>query len=149
MRTTIDRSAAEAQVDSFPLWLKARLTAEIYRQYADVRRLMKRGGLNGALEDLRGRREELAVASDPAQRVAQGIRIGHAVTKSLRILPTDTRCLMQSLVLLGMLKRRGVDVTLVIAVRTDDEFAAHAWVEHEGTALLATEEPDYVPLAHL
>ena len=61
-----------------------------------------------------------------------------AVARTLRLLPTDSRCLMRSLVLSALLARRGIDSSLVIGVRTAEAFGAHAWVEHEGRPLLPT-----------
>jgi hypothetical protein len=43
---------------------------------------------------------------------------------------------MQSLVLSGLLARRGIDSRLVLAVRPGESFAAHAWVEYDGQPLL-------------
>jgi hypothetical protein len=55
----------------------------------------------------------------------------------LAVLPADDRCLTQSLVLIGLLARRGVPVTLVLGVEgTGSRFGAHAWVEHDGRPLL-------------
>src|SRR5262249_14484623 len=62
--------------------------------------------------------------------------LAHAVERVLRPLPTDSRCLVRSLVLLALLARRGVSRTLVIGVAAEPEFAAHAWIECEGEALL-------------
>ena len=65
-----------------------------------------------------------------------GVRLGRAVTRTLRLVPADSRCLMRSLVLTGLLARRGIDSSLVIGVRPEGEFGAHAWVEHDGRPLL-------------
>ena len=64
------------------------------------------------------------------------LRLGRAVVKTLRLLPTDSRCLIRSLVLSRILSRRAIPHTLVIGVRNDPEFMAHAWVEHEGYPVL-------------
>jgi hypothetical protein len=61
------------------------------------------------------------------------------VTKTLRVLPTDSRCLVQSLVLSRLLATRGIPSTLVIGARSDSTFMAHAWVEHGGYPLLPQE----------
>jgi hypothetical protein len=45
---------------------------------------------------------------------------------------------MQSLVLVGLLSRRGIGSVLVVAVRSDPDFRAHAWVEHNRRPLLPT-----------
>lgn len=59
-----------------------------------------------------------------------------AVRRLLSLLPTDARCLTQSLVLLSLLDRRGVSASLLIGVRSEPEFGAHAWIELDGEALL-------------
>jgi Transglutaminase-like superfamily len=51
-------------------------------------------------------------------------------------LPGDTRCLVRSVVLVGLLARRSVATTLVIGVLPGDRLRAHAWVELDGQALL-------------
>ena len=61
-------------------------------------------------------------------------RLGYAVARTLRTLPTDSRCLVQALVLYRLLSERGIHSTLVIGARSQPEFAAHAWVEHAGRA---------------
>lgn len=67
--------------------------------------------------------------------VATAIRLSAAVTRTLTLVPTGSRCLMRSLVLLRLLSRRGIDASLVIGVK-GEPFIAHAWVEHRGIALL-------------
>jgi len=63
--------------------------------------------------------------------------LSRAVTRTLALLPGDTRCLMQALVLTGLLARRGIPAKLVIGARTTPRFFAHAWVEHAGQPVLA------------
>lgn len=65
-----------------------------------------------------------------------GRRLGAAVVRTLSALPTDSRCLVQSLVLTRMLASRGVSARLVIGAKLDPEFSAHAWVEAGNIALL-------------
>ena len=77
-----------------------------------------------------------------------GLRLGRAVERTLRPLPVDSRCLVTALVLTRMLARRGISVTFVLGVRTKPCFAAHAWVERDGTALLST-TPEFVSLTEL
>jgi hypothetical protein len=43
---------------------------------------------------------------------------------------------MRSLVLVGLLARRGVSSSLVISARPGADFQAHAWVELHGRPLL-------------
>lgn len=71
-----------------------------------------------------------------AEHYATARRLGSMVTRSLAVLPTDKRCLIRSLVTLRMLEHRSIDGRLVIGVRTDDGFSAHAWVEYDGRPVL-------------
>lgn len=76
---------------------------------------------------------------EPNHAAALAIRLGQAVVRTLMLLPTDSRCLIRSLVLLRLLSRRGIGSTLVIGVRHGDQpFAAHAWVEYQQIPLLAS-----------
>jgi hypothetical protein len=63
-------------------------------------------------------------------------RLGKVVGKTLGVLPTDSRCLIRSLVLVRILARRSIPSVLVIGVSNDGGFKAHAWVEHEGRPIL-------------
>jgi hypothetical protein len=48
----------------------------------------------------------------------------------------DATCLRRSLVLWWLLRRRGIDSSVRIGVRTEeDEFFSHAWVEFEDTVI--------------
>ena len=70
-----------------------------------------------------------------------------AVDRAYRLLfPLHRTCLTESLVLLRMLRRRGVNVRLCLGVRKNgDRLAAHAWIERSGTPLAWTDE-SYAPL---
>ncbi len=46
-------------------------------------------------------------------------------------------CLSRSIVLLGLLQRKGISSELCIGVRNKPKFRAHAWVEHRETPLNA------------
>jgi hypothetical protein len=63
-------------------------------------------------------------------------RLAATAERVVALIPGDSRCLMRSLVVLTMLARRGVDSRLILAARPTPEFAAHAWVERNGDALL-------------
>ena len=76
-------------------------------------------------------------------------RLARAVRRTLRTLPADSRCLMQSLVLTRLLARRGRSASLVIGVSPAGTFTAHAWVEREGVPLLPTHEDEFSRLAEL
>jgi hypothetical protein len=69
---------------------------------------------------------------------AEALRLGRAVSRTLSVLPTDSRCLVKSLVLTSLLTRRGASSSVVIGVRPGGEFEAHAWVEQAGAPLLPT-----------
>jgi Transglutaminase-like superfamily len=74
----------------------------------------------------------------PATRLAA---CEQAVGRVYRLLRPLTRtCLKESLVLLRMLRKRGVKVRLCIGVRKEgDRLAAHAWIEQDGTPLQPTD----------
>lgn len=94
---------------------------------------MRRSDVRDAAE---AQRRAAGLRSEPADPVAVGLRLGSAVTRTLNTLPTDSRCLAQSLTLLELLARRGISGTLVIGARPRPEFSAHAWVEYKGAPLL-------------
>jgi Transglutaminase-like superfamily len=127
---TVQRRADEALRDFSPAE-KVALTGEIALSYLHVCWLMRRGDFRDALARVR---------RTPArgERIGPAFagRLGAIVEGRLRLLPGDTRCLMKSLVLLRLLARRRYAATLVIGVRTDPDFLAHAWVELDGRSLL-------------
>lgn len=87
----------------------------------------------------------------PAEPMSQAnrFRLAGAVGRLLAVLPTDSRCLVRSLVLLALLERRGVASTLVIGVCTEPEFSAHAWIECEGEELLPSGGSQFARLTAL
>ncbi len=94
------------------------------------------------------------LAVDPPKEVSEQTyfeagRLAWAVQRTLRVVPTDSRCLMQSLVLTRLLARRGISSSLVIGVRPAGEFEAHAWVEYCERALLPGDQGIYEPLTEL
>ena len=125
------------------------LALEVVYMYARVRWLLLRRGPVAAVGVLRGDIPEPAAGEVESTRFRRDLRFGRAVVKVLRFVPTDSRCLMRSLVLTGMLARRGVYATVVIGVRPGPEFGAHAWVEVGGCALLATGEATFTRLAEI
>lgn len=130
-----------------PLGRAARVTLafEIVAAYVRARWVLRRSGLRPALRSLRSARGE-AAPTDPADALAVGRRLGRAVRRTLGVLPADSRCLMCSLVLTRLLATRGIDSELVISVRPGERFGAHAWLEHDGAALLP---PDALESARL
>ncbi len=120
---------------------KLQLAAEVYIAYCHVRWWLRRHEIGEVLRRLRGwGPADASVASCHEDGVRQvhlsGLRLGRAVIRSLRLLPTDSRCLVRSLVLTGLLARRGIESSLIIGVKPEPEFAAHAWVEYAGEPLL-------------
>jgi hypothetical protein len=117
---------------------KARLVTEIVRVYGPMRLRLRRDNLKSLVGLARSDRRAARELS-PEQAAALSIRLGKAVARTLMLLPTDSRCLIRSLVLLQMLARRDIEASLVIGVRPGGElFAAHAWVEYRGISLLGT-----------
>lgn len=112
---------------------KLALVAEILLAYARTRWWLSRRDLPGALLELRS---PVSRPGDPTDALATGRRLGRAVVRTLSLLPTDSRCLMRSLVLTKLLSRRGIESSLVLGVRPGESFAAHAWVEHQSAPLL-------------
>jgi Transglutaminase-like superfamily len=67
----------------------------------------------------------------------RGLRWGAAVDRALRWLPGDAACLVRASALHELLVTHGVSGAVVrIGVRRDQKgFAAHAWVELDGTPI--------------
>ena len=125
------------------------LALEVLGTYARVRWLLVRRGTAPAVPILRRGLYAHTKPGPEELRVRRGLRLGRAVVRVLRLLPTDGRCLMRSLVLTGLLARRGVYATVVIGVRPDPSFGAHAWVEVDGHPVLATDESTYYRLVEI
>jgi transglutaminase superfamily protein len=139
-------SAVSSAPAPLPLVAKVALATEILAAYARTRLWLVRGDFRHAVGGLRAAPANRPVSGDP---VIAGRRLGSAVVRTLRLLPTDSRCLMRSLVLTRLLARRGIASTLVIGVRSGESFEAHAWVEHAGAPLLHPGDPGFRRLAEL
>ncbi len=126
---------------------KVRLGAEILAAYATVRRQMGREQLPEVLAEVRTGAD--AGGDDPARRLAGSVRLGRAVRRVLGSLPADSTCLIESIVLVTLLERRGVETSLVIGVEPGDDFRAHAWVELMGEPLLPASQGVYERLTEL
>lgn len=113
---------------------KAQLTGEIIVAYIRVRHRLRRLEFPKAVASIRG--ETATAQTGHHETMLLGVRLGIVIERVFRIIPGDTRCLTRSLVLLGMLSRRGIAASVVLGVRTTPEFGAHAWVEHAGQPLL-------------
>ena len=118
---------------------KARLAIEIVAAYARVLWMLRRDGLPGTIATLRASPQTGGAAPTAGDSLEDGRRLGRAVVRTLALLPRGSRCLTRSLVLVSLLARRGVSVDLVIAVQpsADPSLDAHAWVEVDGSPLLA------------
>jgi hypothetical protein len=117
---------------------RVRLAAEIVLAYARARRGLRRSPVGVVVATLRARPTPGRAPTSAANRLEETRHLSRAVTRTLALLPGDTRCLMQALVLTGLLARRGIPAKLVIGARTTPRFFAHAWVEHAGQPVLAT-----------
>jgi hypothetical protein len=120
------------------------LVAEILPLYARARREMRRNDIREMVARLRG-----AERGEQREDFLPARRLGRAVARTLSVLPTDNRCLARSLVLDAMLTRRGLQSVLIVAVRAEPQFAAHAWVEHAGVPLLAPGADTYQRILEL
>jgi Transglutaminase-like superfamily len=115
---------------------RLRLVVEILAAYVQARRALRRAPIATVVASLRSlapATAQVATATDPLREAR---RLGWVVTRLLVHVPGDTRCLARSLVLTRLLARRGIEAKLVIGARTDPEFLAHAWVEHDGIPVL-------------
>jgi hypothetical protein len=129
---------------------RLRLASEVLVTYLRVRWQMRGGNAESAVPSLRARMAPLereAELGNGADLVAAW-RLARATRKVLARLPADSRCLFRSLTLMCMLQRRGISQVVVIAVRPRP-FAAHAWVEVEGEAVLPDADPGYERLLEL
>jgi hypothetical protein len=123
------------------------LAGEILATYATVRRLLRRRTLPETVAALRmgaGNAESPAASPNDARHLAS------ATVRTIRLLPTDSRCLMRSLVLIRVMARRGLGSTLVVSSPPPGPgFEAHAWIEHGGVPLLPPEGPGHQQLVRL
>jgi hypothetical protein len=126
---------------------KLRLVAEIVAAYTRVRWWLTRGTVPDTVARVRSRapRSDVDVVGVPPVV----FRLARAVGRTLDPLPADSRCLMRSLVLTALLSHRGIGSTLVIGTRTVPDFAAHAWVEVGGHAVLPDGRGEYGRLVEI
>jgi Transglutaminase-like superfamily len=125
-----------SSADPLPRLAKVALTLEILATYVRARWLLLRHDLPATLLRLRGTDDVAGVTT----YAFSALRLSHAVTRVLAALPMDAKCLVRSLVLTAVLSRRGIASTVVIGVRPGDSFAAHAWVETSGRAILPRQD---------
>lgn len=127
---------------------RLRLVAEILAAYVRVRWTMRSSEPPEAVAKLRAHARRHPLVTESTREIVAGWRLGQAVMKTLRPLPADSRCLMRSLTLLTIMERRSLSPTLVIAVKPQP-FAAHAWIELHGQAILPAGEPGYERITEL
>jgi len=127
---------------------KAALAAEVILAYIRVRRLTSRTSLPAVLQALRGT-PSARVPCESTDPVQVGRRLGRVTARTLSVIPGNTRCLHRSLTLTALLARRGLESSLVIAVRPGETFGAHAWLEHLGEPLLPPADAGYETLVSL
>lgn len=127
---------------------RTRLAAEILTAYARVRWLLHSHSPADAVGSLRQHARRHGISSEPGMDLVVGWRLAHAIIATLAPLPTDVRCLFRSLTLLTLMERRDMHPKLVIGVRPEP-FAAHAWIELHGQALLPEADPDHERLVEL
>jgi hypothetical protein len=143
------RVSTPRDLDRLSPWAKAQLGSEVVSTYLRVRWVMRDDDAEEAV-----RRIRLQAGSDPVEFDAEGEelvaawRLARATRRVLFSLPSDTRCLFRSLTLMAMLERRRIPQQLVIAVRPQP-FAAHAWIEVEGQAVLSDADPGYERLLEI
>lgn len=127
-----------------PLRAKTLLALEIAGTYMQVRAALRR-------RDVRAVVAEVRLPGRPAPRHPElaAPRLAAVVRRGLSSVPSSSRCLVQSLVLMRLLSRRGIDSSLVIAVRPGRRFAAHAWVESGGSKLLPAADSPFETLVRL
>jgi len=121
------------------------MACEILMLYMRVRWALRRKDLPTLVDLLRAR----APAPRASVHPVVPYRLAGAVEQLLGSLPADARCLVRSLVLLGLLSRRAVPAVVVIGVRVDSGFSAHAWVESRGRPLLPTGGAEFARLVEL
>jgi hypothetical protein len=139
--------AATAAVRRLSLAGRVRLATEIVIAYLRAQRELRRAPITVVVERLRSTAS--VAPAGGAGALEEALRLGRAVSRTLVLLPGDTRCLRRSLVLLRLLTRRGISARLVIAARTDPDFLAHAWVEHDGVPVLVPASDSFGRLVEL
>jgi hypothetical protein len=122
---------------------------KIVLAYGRVRRHVRRDDLPATLAQLRAGLSDGTDAPPDATTFVEARRLGDVVMRVLPRLPVDSRCLMCSLTLISLLARRGIGGSLVIGVRPDEEFGAHAWVELGGRPILPAGGTTFARLTEL
>ena len=130
----VDQSPAAHAPRLSPLQRGA-LAAEILRDYVPAMRTLRANDLPLMARSARAVQPH-GRPVPPVEPYVLGRQLGGATIKLLRLLPTDSRCLIRSLVVLRLMRRRSLEGKLVIGVRPGPDFGAHAWVELDGRPVL-------------
>jgi hypothetical protein len=128
---------------------KASLVLEIVAAYVRVRRSLRNRNVREAVISLRDDVLLPRSVDDPTSSRKLELRLARAVVRTLSFLPLDSRCLWRALVLTHLLSRRGRKTVVVIGVRNNPTFGAHAWVESEGIPLLPGADAGFERLVEL
>jgi hypothetical protein len=113
---------------------RLRLAVEVLLTYVPLLRLLRRNDPRAMVAGARSTRRRITIP--PEQHHETAVRLGAVTNHVLSRMPTDKRCLIRSLVLLRLLANRSIDADLVIGVRNDAGFEAHAWVEYDDHPVL-------------
>jgi hypothetical protein len=113
---------------------KIALMGEILNDYVHSWKNLRKADVEAMIHSARDVSPTKRQEAGPAP--AEARRVGRVVGMVLGVLPTDSRCLIRSLVVTRVLARRGIPSRLVIGVRSRSGFEAHAWVEHDGAPIL-------------
>jgi hypothetical protein len=143
-RSPVAASTAERRLG----WIaRIRLAAEIIASYLRTRRALRRAPITVAVASLRALSPRIPTPSK--NPLVEARHLGRAVSRTLVILPGNTRCLARSLVLTQLLARRGIPAKLVISARSSPDFLAHAWVEYAGHPVLSPGDESFGRLVEL
>lgn len=140
---TAKRSRGQRLSHAERIWL----AAEIVAAYVQARRALRRAPIASVVASLR--LHSSPALAPGADTLEEARHLGRAVTRTLTLLPGDTRCLVRSLVLTRLLARRGIPAKLVIGARSAPDFLAHAWVEHADDPVLAPGDGSFGRLVEL
>lgn len=110
---------------------------EILGAYIRVRWWLLRSGLRGALYRVRNDDGPFRPILSEAGHDESAQDLAYAVERVLRYAPGDSKGIVRSLVLIGLLDRRGWPARLMLGLDPGPRFESRAWVDCEGRLLLA------------
>lgn len=134
----LHRAARARRTGRLPVAAKLLLAAEVLYVYPSMLVRMRRQGIREIIASIRRSPDIDAPAEvlSAAERELVARRLAGAVGQTLAVLPTDSRCLVQALVLTRLLSARSIPSRFIIGARPEPEFMAHAWVECDGIPVL-------------